>query len=138
MLLAKPVLCAVICSLVLSFSSIVLAEDSPPQRFSVLSIEVNPGTAPMFEEFIRKYAEAAAKVENSPFWFADGPGIGPGNTYSFARPFGSFADLESQDNPMLKAFEQDEVTRLLGLAQQSVASSETSIFIARPTLSRPF
>jgi len=138
MLQAKSVVCAVICAIVLSFSSIILAEDSPPQRFSVLAIEVNPGTAPMFEEFIRKYVEAAGKVENSPFWFADGPGIGPANTYSFARPFGSFGDLESEYNPLLKAFDQDEVTRLLGLAQQSIASSESAIYVARPTLSRPF
>ena len=69
------------------------------------------------------------------FWFAESPGIGSLTTYSFARPFNSYADLADQSNPLLEAFGAEEAAKAFALFGDSVASSQTATYIPRPELS---
>jgi len=112
------------------------AEDAPtaPTGFSVLTVEVKAGSQQTFEAFIAKYKEAVEKV-GGPAWFAESPGIGSLTTYSFARPFNSYADLADQSNPLVEAFGADEAQKVAALFGDSVASSSTATYLPRPDLS---
>ena len=69
------------------------AEEAPPTGYSVLSIEIKPGSQGQFEEFILKFKQAADHIGTVPTWYATSPGVGEDNVYSFASPFMSFGEL---------------------------------------------
>ncbi len=125
----------VVCSLLLGLGLFASAEEAAPMGFSVLNVEVKPGSQQQFEGFIAGYKKAVDKV-GGPVWFAESPGIGSTTSYSFARPFNSFADLADQTNPVVEAFGAEEAQKIYGMYAASVVSAETVTYHGRPDLSR--
>ena len=128
-------------SVLLVFSMQVFAEEAtdpgPPRGISLLTVNVNPGGAPPFEQFMAKYIEAANKVSSPVYWFASASAYGGPNNYSFARPFWSFAELADQSSPLAAAFGAEEAAKIGQAVSGSIASTSNEIYILRQDLSRP-
>lgn len=107
-----------------------------PQMYSTITIEVKPGMNAQFEEFIGKL-KAAAEQTNSTFRWLASQSVSGNPVYTFSRSYGSFAALGEAGPDLAKVYGAAESARLLGLLQASAANESTSIYVARPDLSRP-
>jgi len=116
----------------------LVAEETGPQRVSVITIEVKPGTQGVFETFVKKFKAAADSVENAPNWFASSPGIGSNTTYTFAQPFVSYAELFQDRNILAEVYEPAEIEEIMAMARSSMLSSDSAVYVHRPDLSRSF
>jgi hypothetical protein len=107
-----------------------------PQMYAVTTIEVKPGGDPQLEEVIKKFKEAADKT-NSPLRYTTAQSVSGNPVYTFNRPFRSFAAFGEQGPNLAETLGAAEMSRLMGLLQQSAGNESTSIYVARPDLSRP-
>jgi len=124
-----------ILAVMLSASSGVQAQQAP-QMYSSITIEVKPGANAQFEEFIGKFKAAAEQTNSSLRWLAS-QSVSGNPVYTFTRSFGSFAAFGDAGPDLTKAYGAPESARLLGLLQASAVNESTSIYVARPDLSRP-
>lgn len=108
-----------------------------PQMFSSLSVEIKPGTAPQFEEFLSKF-KAAAEQTDSPLRWTAAQSVSGSPIYTFTRPFQSFAAFGDAFPDLAKAYGAEEGARLMGLLQSSAVSESSSIYMLRQDLSRPW
>jgi hypothetical protein len=122
-------------AVMLSASSGIQAQGAP-QMYSTITIEVKPGMNAQFEEFIGKL-KAAAEQTNSTFRWLASQSVSGSPVYTFSRPYGSFAALGEAAPDLVKVYGAAESARLLGLLQASAANESTTIYVARPDLSRP-
>ena len=106
------------------------------QMYSTITVEVKPGMNAQFEEFVGKL-KAAAEQTNSSFRWLASQSVSGNPVYSFSRPFGSFAALGEAGPDLAKVYGAAESARLLGLLQASTTNESTTIYVARPDLSRP-
>ncbi len=113
------------------------ADPGPPMGISLLTVNLNPGGAAAFTQFMTKWVEAANKINYAGHWSATARAAGGPDNIGFARPFWSFAELGDQTAPLVEAFGQDEAMKLGKSISGSVASTQTEIYIMRPDLSRP-
>jgi hypothetical protein len=113
----------------------VHAEDAPtPMVFAVTSYTIHPGTAPMFEQLVMRYKEAAIKLGKRPTWFAYSPGIGNDLQYDFASPVTSFGMMADMSDDVMTAFGSDEAQKMGALARESISSVESYTVRLRPDL----
>ena len=112
------------------------AQDQPAMA-TVLTVEVEPGANAAFEEFILAFRAGAERTGSSLHWLASQNEVGDGNTYTFTRQFGNWAEFENPANGfMVEAYDEAERARIVGLYNDSVESVSSSAYIARPDLSR--
>jgi len=143
MLWMKSAAIALLCCLGFGGLSTLAEESAPtevarPYLVSVLTIEVKPGTQSLFENFVGKYKAAADKVKGVPSWFASSPGIGSNTTYTFAQPFGSFAELFQDRNILTEVYDEAEIADIMGMARASMVKSSSAVYMHRGDLSRSF
>lgn len=115
------------------------AAQESPQKFSSVTIEVKPGMNEQFEEVVRKFREAVEQSNGPQRWLAS-QSMSGNPIYTINVPFDTWAEFgpppESGD-PLAKAFGEQEARRILGLLRDAEESSTTTIYVARPDLSRP-
>lgn len=126
-----------ICSVLLTASCGTSAQEAPA-KYSTVVIEVKPGMNGPLEELLRKFRDAAEQTNGPQRWLAS-QSMSGNPVYTINIPFGTWAEFGPADdtNPLVAAYGQEEATRLLGALQTSVASNVTTIYVARPDLSRP-
>jgi hypothetical protein len=125
-----------ICAVLLSASCNIGAQPVPT-KYSALAIEVKPGMQRQFEEFIHKFRDAVEKNRGPQRWLANAA-VSGSPVYTFTREFGTWTEFgQDAPEPLVAAYGEQEAGRLLGLLQSSVACESTTIYVARPDLSRP-
>lgn len=106
--------------------------------FSVTNVEVKPGAAPQFENFILQFKEAAEDIDWPTAWTASVVAVGNTNQYQFVSAFESHSQLATPVSVVLgQARSQSEAAEILQGLRDSTVSLTTATFYPRPDLSNP-
>jgi hypothetical protein len=99
-----------------------------------LTVSGHPGAQSRFETFIKRAAEAHAKLDTKRYWFAWQQEMGNPRSYTLARTFSSMSAMdEAPMNPISEAFGPDEIAKLTP-DHEVVASVERGVWVQRPDL----
>jgi hypothetical protein len=114
------------------------AEEAAPTPMYVaatnLTVSGHPGAQNRFETFIKRAAEAHAKLDTKRHWFAWQQEMGNPRSYTLARTFGSMTAMdETPMNPIAEAFGPEEIAKLTP-DHEVVASVERGVWVQRPDL----
>jgi len=125
----------------LSVSALTLPGISSAQEplgFSVLSVEIKPGTNQQFEAFIRKFKEGAENTNAANGWATSQTAVGNTSLYSFVSPFNSFEELSTPVTALLgQAFTPFEAAEMLESFSEVVISSTSGTYHAAANISKP-
>ena len=127
-----------ICAFILTTSCGTSAQEAP-QKFSMVTIEVNPGMNGVLEEVITKFRDAVEKTNGPQRWLASQSMTGNA-IYTINVPFDTWAEFgppPSSGDPLVAAYGEEEARRILGSLRDAEAGTSTAIYVARPDLSRP-
>ena len=132
-------------SVVVGISALVLtascntSAQEPPEKFSTITIEVKPGMDAVLEEVITKFRDAVEKTNGPQRWLA-AQSMSGNPVYTINVPFDTWAEFgppPSSGDPLVSAYGEEEARRILSLLRDAEAGATTTIYVARPDLSRP-
>lgn len=107
---------------------------------SVAALRARPGKQQALEDLIRKFAEAIPKTGEAAQLGVAQQLTGDMQTYWLVRSLDSLADLDKQSvgqDLLIKAFGQQEGTRIFQTALESVEQTQREIHVYREDLSNP-
>lgn len=126
------------CAVLLTASCGTAAQEPPP-KFSTVTIEVKPGMNEQFEEVVRKFRDAVEQTNGPQRWLAS-QSMSGNPIYTINVPFDTWAEFgppPASGNPLIAAYGQEEAQRILGMLSDAQEGSTTTVYVARPDLSRP-
>lgn len=107
-----------------------------PQRQMTITTIVKPGMAGQYEDYIRKFVEAANKLGDVQPWAAFQTTVGgPQGEYFVLLPFSDWGDRDSWTQAqqiLVKAFGAEEAAKINRAGQAAVQHSETAITQNQP------
>ncbi len=115
-------------------------EDGPAPLAQVVTIILKPGGQAVYEAFAQRLAEAAKKVESPIKWGASQAIIGPAApTYFAVIPLQSWGQIDGWQGftipeILIKAYGEEEATRLLQSVSAVTVSTQSMIIGIRPDL----
>jgi hypothetical protein len=115
------------------------AAQEPPPKFSSVTIEVKPGMNGQLEEVFTKFRDAVEQTNGPQRWLTS-QSMSGNAIYTVNVPFATWAEFgppPAGGDPLFAAFGEAEARRILGLLESSVESTTTTVYVARPDLSRP-
>lgn len=124
----KTAIRAIVILLVLGWCTSVLAQSTRQMTYRTI---VKPGMNQQYEDYIKKYVEAANKLGNVQPWAAFQTTVGgPAAEYFILLPFDDWGDRDAWTSPqqlLIKAFGEEEAAKVLRTGQAAVVSTETYI-----------
>lgn len=106
--------------------------------FSVTNVEVKPGAAPQFENFIMEFKAAAEDSDWPTAWTASQTAVGNTNSYQFVAAFESHSELSTPVAVVLgQARSPEDAARILQGLRDSAVSLTTATYYPRSDLSNP-
>jgi len=127
-----------VCAVMLTASCGTAAQEPPP-KFSSITLEVRPGMEGQLEEVITKFRDAVEQLNGPQRWLAS-QSMSGNPIYTINIPFATWAEFgppPAGGDPLFTAFGEEEARRVIGLLGTAVESIATTIYVARPDLSRP-
>lgn len=124
---------AVAAGVCLVASSLAHAENyQPSQYLELVRVHVKPGATAQFEEYIKKLAEAANKVNAPQHWVGGSVFLGAeGNTYVFGIQFQKWEEVDSWTmipDMLVKAFGEKDGGAILRSGQSAIEETHTRVF----------
>lgn len=118
-------------ALLLGVALPAVAQNQPAKYQYILTVQVKPGTAQQYEDYVKKIVEAAKKNGDAQNWAAFNVTVGgPGGQYGFVLPFNTWAEQDSWTSPremLVKAFGEEEAAKITRSGVAAMESSEATI-----------
>ena len=106
--------------------------------WAIINVEVKPFMAPGFEEYMRRWSEAAARADPERAFLTYAPLVNAGSTYRLATPLTNERAVTYAGPPsdlLVLAFGEQEAERVRGLWVEAVNRADYTLMRNRPDLS---
>lgn len=130
-------------SFVVGAAAPAVAQDQSPPLVEIVTVEINPGSEALFEEFIMGLRTAASQSGSNNYWLVSQSVSGP-PVYRFHLQHGTWATYGEPDPAVVDALGERETTRIYDLARQSVKSVSRAFYrplenisVTRAEMERP-
>jgi hypothetical protein len=113
--------------------------ESPAEVVLTVSITVNPGMVPAYEDYVKKLLEATDQTAKDAYWnlYAHGIGATP-RTFTVRIPM-NWVDMDTPNKPFIErlneAFGKRQGAKIFAAGQATIANMEYAIRRNRPDLS---
>lgn len=138
----RPSALALSLTVSLGFPSLAWAQqqtDQPTQFIHVITTTVRSGAVSDYEEFTKKIAAGANKINAPQRWMTSMVSIGgPGLTYTIVIPFSKWAEYDTWvpvPEILTKAYGAAEGARILKTGRAAIERTETAVYRLLPDLS---
>ena len=107
------------------------SQDRPSQYLEIITITIKPGTAPQFEDYVKKIVDAANKVGVAQTWQGGQIDLGgAANTYAVVLPFEKWGDRDAWirfPEYLAKAYGESEAAKIMRVGEPTIQSVDTEV-----------
>jgi len=121
------------CALLLAAASLDSGLAQEQQLMRYMSIQVHPGMAFEFENFLKTDLFPAMRKAGATQWGAWRGEFGEGGEYAFTAPVANLAELD-KPNSLLKVLGPEGLNAMMGKMQKYMRNTHTYLVVMRPDL----